>query len=276
MTTPAPTTAPAATPAPVTGAVATVPAPLLFQPETVKRLNEGDFDLTDITSITLKFKGCCLVLFYIHNVESDQLANVWASAAQQIAGPTFAAIDMINNRKVAEAFTNLKMNGSHSLHWAALRQFPFILVYREGWPVACYNGPRETQAIIDYSLTLACQANYYEPLQEGGGAKVDKSIEMGPTDIYINTPSQANKVKQVSSQFTTENPVRGFNNTLPVSEVGSTQSQQSLEVIRQEQAKQQASLRQGVNASLTQTTEAPAVTAAPVSPGVITPAPTTQ
>jgi len=85
---------------------------------------------------------CILVLFYVENTESYQLANIWALVAQQIAGPIFAAINMLSERKVAEAFTRLKTDGSNPLHWASLRQYPFIVsLFRRKWPVSNLQWP---------------------------------------------------------------------------------------------------------------------------------------
>lgn len=192
---------------------------LAFTPETVKRLSADDFDLSSKEMIRLKHDDCILILFHVENTESYQLATIWALAAQQVAGPIFAAINMLSERKVAEVFTRLKSNGSHPLHWASLRQYPFIMVYRQGWPVAIYNGPREVQALIDYSLTLACQAGYYEIIQLGGSMQADNRIQMAPYSPYTNIPGQSPQVRTESLQYTADQPIRGFNPTSQISEV---------------------------------------------------------
>lgn len=195
---------------------------LTFSSETVKRLTSDDFDLNSRELIGLKYDDCILILFHVENTESYQLADIWALAAQQIAGPIFAAINMLSERRVAEAFTRLKSDGSHPLHWASLRQYPFIMVYRGRWPVAVYNGPREVQAIIDYALTLACEAGYYEIIQLGGSMQSDSRAEMGPYDVYTNIPGQPDKIRKESLQYTADNPIRGFNPNIGVTTVGAT------------------------------------------------------
>jgi hypothetical protein len=194
---------------------------LTFAAETVKRLTAEDFDLGSKELITLKYDDCILVLFHVENTESYQLADIWALVAQQVAGPIFAAINMLSERRVAEAFTRLKSDGSNPLHWAALRQYPYILVYRKRWPVAVYNGPREVQALIDYSLTLACEAGYYEILQTGGGMQAESRFEMGNYKPYTNLAGQPPMVKKESIQFGTE-PIRGFNPSLPIVPTGTS------------------------------------------------------
>lgn len=202
---------------------------LTFSSETVRRLSSEDFDLNTKELISLKYDDCILVLFHVENTESYQLVNIWSIAAQQVAGPIFAAINMLSERRVAAAFTKLKSEGSHPLHWASLRQYPFIMVFRNRWPVAIYNGPREVQAIIDYALTLACEAGYYEILQVGGSMQGENRLEMGPYDVYTNLPGQPPKVRTESVQFTAENPIRGFNPNIPLSATGTVTTTEETE-----------------------------------------------
>lgn len=208
---------------------------LTFSSESIKRLSTYDFNLETDELITLKDKRCMLILFYVENTESQRLATLWATAAQQVAGPIFAAVNMLNERRVAEAFTKLKAEGSNPLHWASLRQYPFILVYRNGYPVATYNGDRDVQTLIDYSLTLACQAGYYEPVQVGGSMQAESSIEMGSYQPYIDVQGQEPVVKKTSLQYNPEIPIRGFDPNLPIAYSGSQQSKQEAAVEGQEE-----------------------------------------
>ena len=229
---------------------------LTFSSETIKRLTGEDFDLDSKELIGLKYDDCILILFHVENTESYQLADIWALVAQQVAGPVFGAINMLSERKVAEAFTRLKSDGSHPLHWASLRQYPFIMVYRKGWPVAIYNGPREVQALIDYALTLACEAGYYEILQLGGSMQGETRIEMGPYDVYTNTPGNPPKIRRDSLQYSAEQPIRGFNPNIPIVITGTTGAARATSVIRSEEIRQQQAASQGVTTSLIPTQEA--------------------
>lgn len=187
-----------------------------FAGDTVKRLTGSDFTLDSKELIGLKYDDCILVLFYGENTESAQLVRIWAIVAQQTAGPVFAALNLLNERRVAAAFTRVAGDGTHPFHWAALRSIPFILVYRKGWPVAFYNGSREVQAISDFSLTLACRANYYEPIQLAGSMQAEGRLEMSPYDVYQNVQGAPPKVRTDSTQYVAENPIRGFNPSLPL------------------------------------------------------------
>lgn len=249
---------------------------LTFSSETVKRLTAGDFDLDSKEMIALKYDDCIIVLFHVENTESYQLADIWSLAAQQVAGPIFAAINMLSERKVAEAFTRLKSDGSHPLHWAALRQYPFIMVYRKRWPVAVYNGPREVQALIDYALTLACEAGYYEILQTGGSMQGETRVEMGPYDVYTNIPGQPPRVRRESLQYSAEEPIRGFNPNMPLVVTGSVGAQRAVGQVRAEEIRREQGEAQGTETSLTQEEEVrptledvtgePTVTTPPVIP----------
>lgn len=190
----------------------------LFAQEAVKQLRESDFALDSKARITLKWEDCTLVLFYVNNNESTKLAEIWSIAAQQIAGPIFAACNLLVERKVAEAFTKLNTENT-ALHWAALKSLPFILVYQNGWPVAFYNGERAVQPIIDYALTLACNGGYREEIQIAGGITVKEDYEMG--GYYQYSPARS-----TSSQYTTTAPIRRFNENIPVVLVGSPAEQQ--------------------------------------------------
>jgi hypothetical protein len=134
----------------------------VFAVESVKRLRESDFALGSKEKVCLQYDDCILVLFYGENRESHHFVQIWAQAAAQIAGPVFAACNLLAEKEVAKAFTDLNMDPTHPLAWAKLRQMPFVLVYQRGWPKAFYNGERSVNSIIDYSLTLACQAEYSE------------------------------------------------------------------------------------------------------------------
>lgn len=169
-------------------------------------LSRDDFK----NSIILRDNRCMLILFYVGNPESIQLAEIWNTVANQSVGPIFGAIDMNREQTLAQEFMKLSSNRSDPLHWAGLRGYPFILVYRDGYPVAFYNGARETQSLVDYSLTLACRGDYIEHVQLAAGEDVVDRKEMAPYSPYIDTKD--NKVvKQNSIDYSPTQPVRGFN-----------------------------------------------------------------
>ena len=178
----------------------------LFSQESVKMLHEIDFNIESDTRINIKHKDCMLVLFYADNIESKKLTEIWLDAAKQAVGPIFAACNLAVDKKVAQAFNSLNMaNGS--LHWAALKTIPFVLVYQNGWPIAFYNGERAVQPIIDYSLTLACKVDYHEPENLYGGMKIENNLKM---EGIVQYGIPENPFKKDSLQYTSNENIRGY------------------------------------------------------------------
>lgn len=177
-------------------------ASTVFAQEAVVQLRESDFTLYDQVPIGLYSTDCVLVLFYVENIESRQLAEIWWLVAQEVAGPTFAACNLLREREVASAFTRLS-SLNNPLHWAGMKGVPFILVYQNGLPVAFYNGERAVEPIADYALTLACQTGYREQIQLAGGESIENNYEMPGYTEY--TP-----VRTESIQYKTGAPIRKF------------------------------------------------------------------
>ena len=191
----------------------------MFAQDSVKQLHQSDFvNLDSDTRINILYRECMLVLFYTDNVESINLANIWSVAAKNTVGPIFAACNLIVEKKVAEAFTALNMQNG-SLHWAALKTIPYILVYQNGWPIAFYNGERSVQSIIDYSLTLACKAEYHEPFNLFGGMAISNENNLlmkGDTQYGIT----ANPFRKDSLGYTADENVRGYDKADTVQQFG--------------------------------------------------------
>lgn len=175
----------------------------LFGSDSVKQFTEVDFELDGGNIGKIKHKDCCIVLFYGENKESIDLAKIWYDVARQTAGYTLCACNLIKEKKVAQMLIELKSDGNNPLHWAGLRGYPVIITYRAGWPVAAYNGERSVQTLLDYVMTLACQANYREPIQVAASAISDVKLEMPGSKSYIGK-----EIKTDSAQFTTDSPIR--------------------------------------------------------------------
>lgn len=238
----------------------------------IRGLTSDDFQLTDGELLKLKSPECTLILFYSENQESYQLANIWALVAQQTAGPIFGAVNILNERRIAAVLTKLKTDGSNPLHWAGLKQYPFILVYRNGWPVAIYNGPREVQSLIDYSLTLACNAGYFETLQIGGSMEADKRLEMGPYQPYIDLPNEPPRTRKISTEYTSTSPIRGFNQKIPEVIPGTAAAAAATSQVRAEETRLQSEEAAGISGSLTETQEAPPSASTPSPAPIAVPA----
>lgn len=150
----------------------------VFSQSTVQNLTETDFILDGAMKVECRNKECMLILFYAEDSNSHELCGIWGLAASQAAGPQFAACNLSANQKVKKSFVALGSDPSHLLKHFALKQVPFILVYRKGLPKAFYNGDLSSAAITDYSLTLACHPDYHEEFTLGGSMSIRTSLGM--------------------------------------------------------------------------------------------------
>lgn len=174
----------------------------------IKVLTETSFTLEDKMLIGLKYDDCIIVLFHTENKESHSLMKIYYLVAEQTPGPIYAECNVLLHNKVAEAFARVKMDGSHPLNPYSLHQWPVIIVYRKGMPVAVYNGESDVQTIIDWSLLLACRANYFEPIQEFASMQAEFRHDMPTPLIYPD--DKLNPEAKVSSQFRSTQSKRGF------------------------------------------------------------------
>lgn len=252
----------------------------LFGQNRVEILESEDFRLDTEHQIDLKKKDCYIILFHTNNEESKNLAIIWNSVAQQVPGPSFAAVNLLSEKKIAQAFVNL--NTSNSTYRSfELKGIPFILVYQNGSPVGFYNGERAVQPISDYALTLACKASYFEPLQLTAGIYADNNIAMSGWTEYEGT-------RKTSVDYITGSSIRQYDATKkPVivgSEafteegkqvtsdeqqrgIGQTLSGQGIENTSQSTPEEQRSAQtEGVSTGGTTTTNTSTIGEQPVSP----------
>ena len=210
----------------------------LFAQDSVKQIHQSDFvDLESDTKINIIYRECMLVLFYASNIESKNLTSIWSVAAKNTVGPVFAACNLMVEKKVAEGFASLNMQNG-ALHWAALKTVPYIIVYQNGWPIAFYNGERSVQALVDFSLTLACRADYHEPINLYAGLTVDDNNNIGisgVTQYGVSTdPFRKDSLKYLGNEN-----IRGYNPQ------GQTQTVGSPEAKTEASQEQQAELASG-------------------------------
>jgi len=180
----------------------------LFGQESVKRLTSSDFELNTDHPITLKIKDCVIVLFYSENTESKKLAQIWSLAARQVAGPIFAACNLLMEKDVAKAFNSLNLTNG-SLRNYSLKGIPYIISYQNSWPVGFYNGERAVQSIIDYVLTLACRSDYFEPIQLPASMQAENNYEMTGWKEY-------KPVRTDSLEYKVSSPIRGYESQWPL------------------------------------------------------------
>lgn len=182
----------------------------VFISPSLVRLSGKDFTLKDPRiPIGLNDLTCNIILFYINNTESKNLGAIFAEAAETAAGINFSAINMKFETEIARSFVKVKSSPASPVHWAGLKQYPFILVYREGLPVASYNGERSVGAITNWALTLACRFDYTEMAQQFGGAQVENNMEMSGVRTYSDVFKEGS-TKTDSTQFKASEDIRGY------------------------------------------------------------------
>lgn len=206
---------------------------LEFRTKYVTMLYGYDFNLNSPEIVTLRneLNACYLVLFYVENQESYDLAILWSRVASRVTGPQFAAINMFEEKEVAQGFSKIIANPNHPLHWAGLRQYPTILVYRQGYPVAAYNGPRTTQSLTDYAMDMACNPHYRETVQLGYSMALRPEDQLGIPGMTLT--------KQVDSSNQLSAPLREYGKN-----VSNTAAQQRENVQQPEKAQPQGNLKQ--------------------------------
>ena len=197
---------------------------IIFSQAAVKNLKTSDFQLNCENKITLRTDMSLIVLFYINNTESLNIAKLWLLAAQQAGGgQKFGACNLEIENDVDEAFKNLNMDPTHPYAWASLKSYPFILTYRQGRPVAFYNGERSTNAFVNYALTLAFNSGYFERNNVREGVSVDNDFAMTGFFGYKNPPVSQSK------DFKSDVSLTGYNQNEPVYRVGTTEETKVLE-----------------------------------------------
>ena len=143
----------------------------LFLEQKVRNFRNTDFALDSMIPIALRHKDCILVLFYNDMNRNDRdAAIIWQDVARLGSIASFAAVNLRTETAVGEAINQIKSNPNSPVYDYAPKGIPAIIVYRDQVPQSFYNGPYEVQAIIDFTLSLACDANYHEREQRRFGA----------------------------------------------------------------------------------------------------------
>lgn len=136
----------------------------LFGRFNVKELTESDFYGKKFrTPTALKSNRCHIILFYdVYDRTSSEMREIWLALAQSIAGPVIAAVNTSAREEVMQSFYDTANDLDNPLNDFTIRGTPTILVYRNGWPQAYYNGELSFDALKKWILVLACQPGYKE------------------------------------------------------------------------------------------------------------------
>jgi hypothetical protein len=129
--------------------------------QAIKRLRAADFSLETRDKVCLYEDPCTLVLFYTETPESKRILSIFKTVAETVAGPVFAACNVLLENQVAEAFMDVYNIRDHPFSWTGSRPFPFILIYRRGYPVNFYDGPADIPILTNFALNVACSPEFH-------------------------------------------------------------------------------------------------------------------
>jgi hypothetical protein len=98
-------------------------------------LAHSDFNTTSTPYINLMPSsiGVSGVIVLFH--DAKDIIPIFRTISRSVAGPTFAMIDMQSNPLISQAFTKLNSQTSNPYHKYAMEKTPFVIGYRNGWPV---------------------------------------------------------------------------------------------------------------------------------------------
>lgn len=128
----------------------------------VKELSESEFFLGSATPTALKSGKCHIILFYEPSSVDPDLIDIWSDLARTLAGPVIAAVNTSARGEIMDAFMAVEADIDNPLNEFTGFGVPTILVYRNRWPQAFYNGELSYDAIKKWILTLACRPGYKE------------------------------------------------------------------------------------------------------------------
>lgn len=150
----------------------------LFDNSIVKNLNDDDFLVGTMNGICLRAPDNTIVLFYDNNAESKRLTKIFSEAAKAtVVGPLMAGCYLPLCPKLSKSMNELQSDSNSPLAEFAIKGLPTILVYRERWPVAFYNGDRDVKNLVNYRNFLANNPTYREPNSSHSGDDELKSIK---------------------------------------------------------------------------------------------------
>lgn len=238
----------------------------IFSQNKIRMMYDGDFALDTFEKVALRWKDCIVCLFYDEGPESKDWGKIFSLSAQRVHGPQMAACNIELSQGVARAFTEVASNGGHPYHWAGLKGYPFILVYRAGVPVGVYSGDSAVEPFVDYCVSLACRYDYFEREILRSGVHVEKNYQMGPSGFY---PSEENKLRTKSYEYTNGVSIRNYKR-VPISEQGSQLAQVEQQLLSQ-QGQQPQSQSQSTVAQQPQQTQEQTVQQVLGETGVPTP-----
>jgi hypothetical protein len=161
----------------------------------VKEMSESDWFLGSATSIAIKSQKPHIILFYEPSSVDPDLIDIFNDLARTIAGAVIASVNTSARGEIMDAFLSTSMDLDNPLYDFSGFGVPTILVYRNRWPQAFYNGEWSYNAIKKWITTLACKVGYRERTSLWHGVR---AVEGG--DAIVGDPRIQNYPYPTSSK----------------------------------------------------------------------------
>jgi hypothetical protein len=125
----------------------------------------------------LKNPKCHILLFYEPSSTDPGIIDIWNSIARSVAGPVIGAVNVSARAEIMDAFLSVSMDPDNPLNNYAINGVPTVLVFRNRFPQAFYNGPWSYNSLKKWIFTLACRPGYREANQFYSGVNaIDEDI----------------------------------------------------------------------------------------------------
>lgn len=127
----------------------------------VKIMKESDFALETKDTICIFEDKCTLVLFYTESEQSREMLNMYVKVGGIANNAiTFGTCNVELEKNVATGLMRLGRTIDHPFSWTGTKQFPFIIVFRRGYPIWFYEGPPDVQIFSDFVKQYACNPQF--------------------------------------------------------------------------------------------------------------------
>jgi hypothetical protein len=160
----------------------------------IKLFRSNDFALETKDKICIFEERYSLVLFYDETLESKKILSAFKVAAESVNDVVFGVCNLELETEVFESLTELKNDSDHPFNWVTSRPSPFIIVYRKGYPVYFYDGPPDSQILINFVINFARSLNF----------KIQNLEYLNQIKIYMWT------------EYSMRNPVQFEKNSAPI------------------------------------------------------------
>ena len=130
----------------------------------IKELTDSDFNISGETLIDLTrnkedikiSNGYFFILFIDESSLGKEYLQRWLELAQIVKDDycNLAYVNLSFEKKILENFKKLASieNINHPFYWARFMEIPFMMVYKNHWPVGFYNGAKNQNSLVKFII----------------------------------------------------------------------------------------------------------------------------